>query len=152
VPLIRSLFLLLGLGAALAVDARSSWLAPAADAGLLPADEAFQLMPATRQGQSLRIAWNISPGYFLYRQQLQFEVLAPQGFRLAPPRLPAGEARQDPEFGAVRILRGITDAEFVLPPGLRAALRLRVHYQGCADAGVCYPPQVQILDIPAPRT
>lgn len=152
-PLIRTLLLLLGLCGAVGASARPAIFgAPDADAGLLPADEAFQLLPASRRAQTLKIEWNISPGYYLYRGQLTFEVLAPQGFRLAPPQLPAGEQRQDPEFGAVEVYRGILGAEFLLPPGLKAPLKLRVRYQGCADIGICYPPQSQILDVPAARS
>lgn len=153
-PLIRTLLLLAALCGSSAVLARASLSesgAPDAD-GLLPVEEAFRLLPARRVAQTLRIEWTISPGYYLYRGKLAFEVLAPQGFRLAPPQLPAGQKVQDPEFGAVEVYRGIVAADFVLPPGLKAPLKLRVRYQGCADIGICYPPQMQVVDIPAIRT
>lgn len=151
-PLIRLLMLLASLGATLATDARPALFGAASEEGLLPVEEAFRLLPARREGQTLRIEWSVSPGYYLYRDRLAFEVLTPQGFRLAAPRLPAGERYQDAELGNVEVFRGIVDAEFVLPPGLRTPLRLRVRYQGCADVGICYPPQAQVLDVPALRS
>ncbi|AXQ29874.1 hypothetical protein D0B54_14835 [Solimonas sp. K1W22B-7] len=151
-PLIRSLLLALACCFTAGAVAKPL-LSPLAgeEGGLLPVEEAFQLMPATRQAQALKIEWNIAPGYYLYRGQLAFEVLTPQGFRLAPARLPKGEKRQDPEFGLVEVYRGILGAEFDLPPGLKGPLKLRVRYQGCADVGICYPPQQQQLSIPAAR-
>ncbi|HSW12162.1 MAG TPA: protein-disulfide reductase DsbD N-terminal domain-containing protein [Solimonas sp.] len=153
-PLIRLFLLLLAVcGSTVAVARASLSASPALDAdGLLPVEEAFRLLPATRQAQNLRIEWTISPGYYLYRGQLRFEVLTPQGFRLAPPQLPTGLKVQDPEFGAVEVYRGIVAAQFQLPPGLKAPLKLRVRYQGCADIGICYPPQTQLLDVPAARS
>lgn len=119
---------------------------------LLAAEEAFRLLPVARDGQLLRLEWAISPGYYLYRDRLTFEVISPRGFRLPPPALPAGEAAQDAERGTVQVFRELLDVRFVLPPGLRTPVTLRVHYQGCADAGVCYPPQSQILTIPPARS
>lgn len=152
-PLIRLLFLLTTLaGAALVAEARPGLFGGSTDDGLLPVEEAFRLLPPRREGQSLRIEWSVSPGYYLYRDRLAFEVLAPQGFRLAPPQLPKGEPHADAELGKVTVFRGIVGAEFVLPPGLRTPLKLRVRYQGCADVGICYPPQAQVFDVPALRT
>ena len=151
-PLIRLLLLSLGLALSLPASARPGLFSPAqgiADEGLLSVDEALQLLPATRRQQELTLEWNIAPGYYLYRNQLRFEVLSPPGFRLAPPLLPAGEITMDAEFGRVEVYRGILGARFVLPPGLKGPLKLRVGYQGCADIGICYPPQTRTVLIPA---
>ena len=134
-PLIRLLLLSLGLALSLPAAARPGLFSPAqgiADEGLLSVDEALQLLPATRR-----------------QQELSFEVLSPAGFRLAPPLLPAGEITMDAEFGRVEVYRGILGARFVLPPGLKGPLKLRVGYQGCADIGICYPPQTRTVLIPA---
>ncbi|PPE75607.1 hypothetical protein C3942_01560 [Solimonas fluminis] len=148
-PLIRMLLLALACSLATGAAARPLLSPLPTEEGLLPVEEAFQLLPARRQAQTLKLEWNIAPGYYLYRGQLAFEVLAPQGFRLAPPRLPSGEKLQDPEFGLVEVYRGIVGAEFDLPPGLKGPLKLRVRYQGCADLGICYPPQQRQLAVPA---
>lgn len=147
--LMRSLAVLLGL---LAGTAAAGPFQHNEEPTLLPAEAAFRLLPVTRDGQLLRVEWAISPGYYLYRDQLQFDVLAPQGFRLAPPTLPKADRTHDAERGAVEVFRGLLDAQFVLPPGLKGPLKLRVHYQGCAEVGVCYPPQTQVLTVPALRS
>lgn len=151
-PLMHRWTLLLALVLTLGAAQAKPLLSDGLDDGLLPVEEAFRLLPPRRNGQTLRIEWSVSPGYYLYRDRLIFEVLAPQGFRLTPPRLPSGESHDDAEFGRVTVFRGIVGAEFVLPPGLRAPLKLRVRYQGCADVGICYPPQAQIFDVPALRS
>ena len=153
-PLIRFLLLALALGLAGAATAaaRPLLVPPPTEEGLLPVEEAFQVFPARRKAQTLKIEWGIAPGYYLYRGQLAFEVLTPQGFRLAPPRLPRGEKVQDPEFGLVEVYRGLIAAEFDLPPGLKGPLKLRVRYQGCADIGICYPPQQRQINVPAAKS
>ena len=53
----------------------------------------------------------------------------------------------DEHFGAVQIYRGLLDADVPTSGALDRPLRLRVTYQGCADAGVCYPPQTVVQTI-----
>lgn len=108
---------------------------------LLPAEQAFALMPAERKGDQLKLSWNIAPGYYLYRQRLQLEVLSPKRWKPGPLQLPQGIAHVDEHFGAVQIYRGLLESQLSLRGLGREALRLRIQFQGCADAGVCYPPQ-----------
>lgn len=114
---------------------------------LLPAAQAFSLLPVERNKGGLHLSWNIAPGYYLYRQRIRVEVLAPSAIGLQAIRLPQGIAHVDEHFGAVQIYRELLDADVPLTGTLTAPLRLRVSYQGCADAGVCYPTQtvVQII-------
>jgi thiol:disulfide interchange protein len=113
---------------------------PALD-DLLPAAQAFDLMPVEFRDGALRLSWNIAPGYYLYRQRIRVEALAPSPLALQAIRLPAGIAHVDEHFGAVQIYRGLLEAQVPTQGALKQALRLRVTFQGCADAGVCYPPQ-----------
>lgn len=116
---------------------------PSLDA-LLPAAQAFDLMPVERHGAQLHLSWNIAPGYYLYRQRIRVELLGPTAAGLQPIRLPQGIDHVDEYFGAVQIYRGLLEAEVPLnlpAAAARQPLRLRVSFQGCADAGVCYPPQ-----------
>lgn len=122
---------------------------PQADA-LLGVDEAFALLPPERNGSQLHLEWNIAPGYYLYRHRLAVEWLVP---RSAPTTLslPTGEARTDEHFGAVEVYHGLLAADLPLGPAAGQALHLRVRYQGCAEVGVCYPPQTREFTLPAPR-
>lgn len=108
---------------------------------LLPPAEAFTLLPAERQGDALKLSWNIAPGYYLYRHRILIELLAPTDTGLAAIRLPEGIAHVDEHFGQVRIYRSLLEATVPLTQKPAQALKLRISYQGCADAGVCYPPQ-----------
>ncbi|MGH8506623.1 MAG: protein-disulfide reductase DsbD domain-containing protein [Stenotrophobium sp.] len=127
------------------------WLKTPADGPqILPVDSAFQLMPVEHDAHALRVSWFISKGYYLYRERMHFRVIAPQGAVLGKPELPAGERQNDPGFGIVHVYRG-SDLAIKLPlkAGAQAPGKLEVRYQGCAEVGVCYPPQTRIVDIPA---
>lgn len=115
----------------------------------LAVDEAFRLMPAERMGQQLHIRWEIAPGYYLYRERLAFEAVEPLGAKLTAPQLPEGKKHHDEHFGDVHVYR-TTDASatFKLSRKMILPTRIKVSYQGCADIGICYPPQTRILDIP----
>ena len=114
-----------------------------ANDALLPVDQAFRLIGAERKGDALSVSWDIAPGYYLYRQRLRFEPAQAFG----PALLPRGEAHHDEHFGNVEIYRGVLEARVPIHAG--AVPALRVSYQGCADAGVCYPPQTRTLEVGA---
>nr|WP_241696142.1 protein-disulfide reductase DsbD N-terminal domain-containing protein [Solimonas terrae] len=114
---------------------------------LLPAAQAFSLLPVEYHDHHLHLSWNIAPGYYLYRQRIRVEVLAPSRVGLQAIRLPQGIAHVDEHFGSVQIYRELLDADVPTIGPLNAPLRLRVSYQGCADAGVCYPPQTVVQTI-----
>ena len=88
----------------------------------------------------------------MYRDKMRF-ALEPEAGGMADVTLPAGKVKDDPFFGRVETYR---DRVVVRLP-LQAAhsgktLTLRAESQGCADAGVCYPPQVQRLSVPVPAS
>lgn len=115
---------------------------------ILKVDDAFRLLPLERDGQTLHISWEIAPGVYLYRERMTFEALEPKGAHLPKPTLPKGEAHHDDHFGNVHVYRNMTlSANFKLPSSGKMPSRIRVSYQGCADAGICYPPQIRILDM-----
>ena len=110
---------------------------------LLPVDQAFALTTqATDDGIELR--WKIADGYYLYRHRTS--VQADAGFDAGALRLPKGKAYTDEFFGPVETYRGELVA--TLPGTPRAARTvLTVKYQGCADIGVCYPPQTRKVSV-----
>ena len=113
----------------------------------LPADEAF-VPDAWAEGDSVTLAWQVAPGYYLYRHG--FGVSA-DGEDLAAD-FPAGEPKFDEYFGDVEIYR---DQVFATLPAAAIAdgdtLELTVRYQGCADAGLCYPPTERTLRVDLAR-
>lgn len=115
---------------------------------ILPASEAFRLMPVEARGKTLRVEWEIAPGYYLYLNRLKFESPEPAA-TLGTPKLPAGEKFHDEHFGDVLIHRaGKLVAEL---PVQQVPKSLKLSYQGCAETGVCLPPQnvrVEVYPVP----
>lgn len=114
---------------------------------LLRADEAFRLVAAAREGEVLKVSWDIAPGYYLYRKRIAVRAVAPAGTRLEAPQLPQGEMVQDEHEGQAEIYHGSLEAALHWPRGSAPPQRLQVSYQGCAEAGVCYPPQTRLIDV-----
>ena len=112
-----------------------SW-AWAADEFLDP-ELAFKVSVRAADERSVEIAFDVAPGYYLYRDQFKF---AATGATLGTPVVPAGKVKFDETFqkelethrGMVRISVPVQQAD--------AAFQLAANYQGCADAGLCYPP------------
>ena len=117
---------------------------------LLPVDEAFALQAIAPQRDRVELSWAIADGYYLYRHRISVEV-QDTGFGAGELQLPDGEPHHDEFFGDVETYRGTLRA--TLPgsaePGA-AAVTLKVRYQGCADLGVCYPPQTRMLTVALP--
>ena len=127
------------------------WLAGAAiDEELLEPDQAFQLkVDATPSGDVLA-AWDIAPGYYLYRDKLRFESSSP-AVTLGQPDLPAGKVKHDEFFGDMETYRGRLSVTVPVHNADHApTLDLTVTYQGCADLGVCYPPQTKKVSLRLP--
>ncbi|MFN2338939.1 MAG: protein-disulfide reductase DsbD [Gammaproteobacteria bacterium] len=121
---------------------------------LLPPEEAFAL-EASASGDTLTARWTVADGYYLYRERIRFESSTP-GIRLGTPDMPAGKVKEDEFFGTMETYRGdlLVTVPLVREAGAPDRLQLIVHHQGCADIGVCYPPQVENreLDLPQPAS
>jgi len=115
----------------------------------LPVDEAFEIQPLEIHDGKLDVRWRIARGYYLYRQRLSFDVLFPKGDQVGKPQLPKGESHQDEYFGDMEIYRGgdFLTAELPLKGAPPKSIKVKVGYQGCADAGLCYPPQERVLEL-----
>jgi len=146
-PLIR-LAPLLTLAFALSASALDLSRKPQGGSELLPADQAFRLVSAQRTVDGVHLSWVIAPGYYLYRQRFAAES-ADGGAPLAALRLPKGTAKHDEHFGDVEIYTVAVEAELPVAPGQPAPTRLKLRWQGCAEAGVCYPPASRIVDVAA---
>ncbi|GAB3378548.1 protein-disulfide reductase DsbD [Azotobacter armeniacus] len=112
----------------------------------LPVREAFRLSLVDSTPQSVRLRFVAAEGYYLYRQRLQFRAEATQ-VQLGEPRLPAGTRKTDEYFGETEVYYGVLDIELPLDNPDRQPFTLQVGYQGCADKGLCYPPETEQLQI-----
>ena len=119
---------------------------------LLPVEQAFAMSTeASADGRHIRIDWEIADGYYLYRHAFRFEPTSPDT-ALGAPEIPTGKAYSDEFFGDVEIYRG--DVRVTIPVEQAPAqgpLELRVAFQGCADLGVCYPPQRVPVEVAMPE-
>lgn len=111
----------------------------------LPVEEAFEASAAT-DGEMLQVKWRIAEGYYLYRDSIAVESPPGSGVAIDAPKLPAGQVQDDPYFGRTEIYRGQLTAEAALPSGAALSTVL-VRYQGCAEDGICYPPQETTLKV-----
>jgi thiol:disulfide interchange protein DsbD len=110
----------------------------------LKVDEAFGFDFEQREGE-LVIKWDIAPGYYLYKKQFQ---TVTKNATLGDPVYPAHETIEDEFFG-------ISDVFFddiqVSYPIIQAAQdgQVKLRFQGCAEAGLCYPPTTKVLYLDA---
>ncbi|HEY5781517.1 MAG TPA: protein-disulfide reductase DsbD N-terminal domain-containing protein, partial [Lysobacter sp.] len=114
---------------------------------LLPVDEAFALTVEATSPDRIALHWRIADGYYLYRHRIG--VQADAGFTAQALQLPRGETHEDEFFGKVETYRQSLTA--TLPGQARAqSVTLKIKYQGCADAGICYPPQTRSVTVALP--
>lgn len=112
---------------------------PFKQADFLPAEQAFNFTSDRLATGETRLQWQISDGYYLYQQRLKFEGLSSNN----KPLLPNGESHTDEFFGNQTVYRH--SLELVIPAS--ASGQVKIGWQGCADAGLCYPPQSKILEL-----
>ncbi|MGB5586651.1 MAG: protein-disulfide reductase DsbD [Gammaproteobacteria bacterium] len=130
------------------------WLAAspatAAQPEPLPVDQAFQYAAEARDG-TLYVNWTVEPGYYLYQKRFAFESLAAD-VSLGEPVFPAGEIHEDEFFGESVVFRGqfTVAMPYQQASGSDATLELQLKSQGCADFGLCYPPQTWIARVSLP--
>ncbi|MGG2395713.1 protein-disulfide reductase DsbD [Pseudomonas sp. SH1-B] len=112
----------------------------------LPVREAFKLSLVSSDAQGVTLRFVATEGYYLYRHRLNFSV-EPADLALGAAELPAGKAKHDEFFGDVEVYYGVLDVRLPLDNPDNRPLRLQVGYQGCADKGLCYPPETEFIEI-----
>ncbi|TBU97158.1 protein-disulfide reductase DsbD [Phytopseudomonas dryadis] len=115
-------------------------------AEFLPVREAFRLSLVDSSPTSATLRFVAAEGYYLYRHQFKFQV-EPAELAGAPVELPAGLHKTDEFFGDVQVFYEVLDVEVPLNNPDKRPLNLLVTYQGCADKGLCYPPETETLAI-----
>ena len=116
------------------------------EADLLPVDQAYVLSAEATAADTVRIRWKIADGYYLYRHRTSVQVVTP-GARSGALRLPKGEPHEDEFFGKTEAYRQELLATLPAIAGAGTSVALKIKYQGCADVGICYPPQTRTLTV-----
>ena len=116
-------------------------------------DPAVAFKPSARalDAQTIEVTFAIAKGYYLYRDKFRFAVDG-ESVAVGTPVFPKGKEKDDENFGKVEVFYNSVAVR--LPVERNASgelpLKLNVSSQGCADAGVCYPPQTQTVAVTLP--
>ena len=111
----------------------------------LKVDEAF-IFNSKVSDSGLTLHWTIADEYYLYQERFKFESQKPGVIIGKPQYSEKGKEKEDPYFGKVNIFQH--QIEIFLPiqlPEGETDAEIKVSYQGCADAGLCYPPKKQYV-------
>ena len=119
---------------------------------LLKPDKAFQVTITDTSTDTVTATWKIADGYYMYRKRFSFKSDNP-AITLGKPDFPEGDLKDDPSFGKVVIYRNSVSVSIPYEnTGSENTASLNTKSQGCADLGVCYPPQKVSLAINLPAT
>ncbi len=127
-------------------------LAPPAFAQVDPLspEKAFRFSARALNPETIETRFTIADGYYLYRDRIRFTV-EPAAAGVTAPVLPEGKVKDDQFFGRVQTYRGNLTVNLALKdmaPGQKVVVV--AESQGCADVGICYPPQVQRVTVALP--
>jgi len=125
-----------------------SWLSICAQAAdnFLDPDQAFKLNADLADTKTVTLNWIIAPGYKLYRGRLHVGTESKET-RLGAPVLPDGISTFDENLGEQVEIYHDQLAVAVPIAMAKAPFILKVTYQGCAEAGLCYPPTVREFSV-----
>jgi thiol:disulfide interchange protein DsbD len=129
------------------------------DDDILPVEKAFRFNAEVKDGNQVELRWQVAPGTYLYQDQIRVSLGQTAGVSLGDWQLPEAKIkhnaiRPDGSEGDLAVY----DQDFAVRiPLVRkdagaTRIGLEVAYQGCAEVGICYPPQRQSLDLQLPGT
>ncbi len=112
----------------------------------LPVDQAF-IFEFEQQGEMLTLNWIVAEGYYLYRDKIK---LAATGASVGEIDFPYSETIEDEYFGTSHVYRHQLTLKIPVS-NISENSEIKVKYQGCADAGLCYPPTKKLMPLIAPK-
>ncbi|CAM7248005.1 MULTISPECIES: protein-disulfide reductase DsbD [Citrobacter] len=108
----------------------------------VPADRAF-VFDFQQNQHDLNLTWQVKDGYYLYRKQIS---IAPSQADIAEVKLPPGVWHEDEFYGKSEIYRKQLTVPITVNQA-KSGATLTITYQGCADAGFCYPPETKTVPL-----
>jgi thiol:disulfide interchange protein DsbD len=142
-----SCFLAIMLGLAGAAHAKPWWMRGIAsnETDFLPPDVAFRVAGRI-EGSTLKVRWVIADGYYLYKHKIDVKAESPDLMVMAP-QLPPGVMKTDPYLGTQEIYTQQVEAEvpYTRIDAGAHPIQIKVTYQGCAEAGLCYAPITKVV-------
>ena len=120
-------------------------------ADFLPVHEAFRLSLVDATPERIQLRFVGAEGYYLYRHRFQFKA-DDASVIIGEAQLPEGVQKTDEYFGEIEAYYGVLDINLPVQNPDNRPFTLQVGYQGCADKGLCYPPETQSFRIAADGT
>ncbi len=119
---------------------------------LLHPEQAFKISAKAISDQEIIVTFDIADDYYLYRDKMDFISNTP-GIELGKVILPPGKTKHDEFFGEVVTYRHTVKIPVpIIKNNHPDSFQLLVKHQGCADLGICYPPQKTVLTVTLPNT
>jgi thioredoxin:protein disulfide reductase len=112
----------------------------------LSPDEAFKLNINAIDAQNLTASFKVVPGYYLYKNRIQFKDASG---KILEATLPTAEIKEDKNFGKQEVYHHDFDAKIVVN-NATSDLKISARYQGCSEKGLCYAPQNKTFNITLP--
>jgi thiol:disulfide interchange protein DsbD len=125
-------------------EAKQSTIANAlfnsSDTEYLSPDVAFKLKLSAIDAQNIKANFTVAPGYYLYRERIKLVVQSPAKVKVSELTLPAGEVKEDPNFGKQEVYHHDFNANIKLNTANNNQVVIDASYQGCSEKGLCYAP------------
>ena len=120
----------------------------------LDPEVAFVLSAVAAGPDAIETRWHIAEGYYLYRKKFRFKAADGSGASLGEAGFPTGMIRDDEYFGPMEVYYGsvaaLVPVARAAPAAAGSAIDVDITYQGCADAGLCYPPITKTVSLLLP--
>ena len=110
----------------------------------LPEDQAFKLSAILLDNNMLAVRWLVQPDYYLYKDKISFSV---DEASIENIRLPDATIKNDEFFGEVSVYNTPLEIQIELNNIQKGYVLVTIKHQGCWEGGVCYPPQVDRLEV-----
>ena len=106
----------------------------------LPVEEAF-VFDFSQKGDSLVVRFDIADGYYLYKKQFK---VSTKNATLGEPAFPPAEQIEDEFFGISDVFYNTVSFSYPITETVQDGV-VKLRYQGCASAGLCYPPTTKVI-------
>lgn len=119
----------------------------------LPPEQVFIYSAEAVDPYTIKAHWNILDGYYLYRDKFSFNLEDAPGVTIKDIKYPPSKTKFDESFGDMQVYYHSVDVLISLTRDTVDPMPIILHakYQGCADAGLCYPPQKQAMPLTLPK-
>ena len=145
VILLLTTFSLQSLHAAESSRASKNLFTEDAEEEFLSPDVAFKLDLNAKDASNVTADFKIVPGYYLYKQRIKFVIKDAATGAIEAIQLPAGEIKDDPNFGKQEVYHHDFAANLKLASANNPIIQAT--YQGCSEKGLCYAPQIKTFNI-----